>query len=252
VYLKRIDYEKKTAEAAIALITDAVKGRGAGTEAIKLLISYAFDEMGLETILGDAVLRNTRSQHIMQKLGFEFTHEGEKFKHYRLQKTKEILLAGGCFWGVEKYMGLLPQVVETEVGFANGNGTNPTYEEVYTGTTGFAEVVRVVYKGGLEELLTQFYKIIDPTTKNRQAGDVGSHYRTGIYFLRSVDEPIIAKTLTELQKEYDAPVVVECLPLENYYKAEEYHQKYLDKNPEGYCHIPEEMYEEARNSVSLS
>ena len=161
---------------------------------------------------------------------------------------KEIILAGGCFWGVEKYLGLLGQVAATEVGFANGQGENPSYEQVYTGQTGFAEVVRVSYTGELSALLQQFYKIIDPTTKNRQAGDVGSHYRTGVYFADPSEEAVIAASLAELQKEYDAPLVVENLPLLNYYPAEEYHQKYLEKNPEGYCHIPESMYDEARNS----
>lgn len=163
---------------------------------------------------------------------------------------KEIILAGGCFWGVEKYMGLLAQVVETEVGFANGDIKNPTYEDVYTGKTGFAEVVRVVYTGELEDLLDGFYKIIDPTTKNRQANDVGSHYRTGIYTNDPDEREIIQKSLNELQKGLDKLVVVENLPLKNYYPADEYHQKYLDKNPEGYCHIPDYMYEEARSANS--
>ena len=159
---------------------------------------------------------------------------------------KEIVLAGGCFWGVEKYLGLLPQVVATEVGFANGDGEHPRYEEVYTGLTGFAEVVRLSYTGELAELLPRFYAIIDPTSLNRQAGDVGSHYRTGVYFTDPYEQAIIAETLSQLQKEYDAPIVVENAPLLNYYKAEEYHQKYLDKNPEGYCHLPESAYEAAR------
>jgi len=158
---------------------------------------------------------------------------------------KEIVFAGGCFWGVEKFMGLSIQVRKTEVGFANGSYESPKYEEVYRGDTGFAEVVLVKYTGELNELLRHFYKIIDPTAKNRQAGDIGSHYRTGVYFLDPADEVIIAKSLAELQKEYDKPIVVENLPLLNYYKAEEMHQKYLDKNPDGYCHIPDHVYEEA-------
>ena len=165
---------------------------------------------------------------------------------------KEIHLAGGCFWGVEKYLALLDGVTATEVGYANGNSENPTYEEVCTGSTDFAEAVRVVYDAGiisLESLLAQFYEIIDPTVKNRQGGDIGSQYRTGVYHTCLEDEAIIAKSLDDLQRTYEAPIVTENLSLKNYYKAEEYHQKYLDKNPGGYCHIPEYKYEEARNAV---
>ena len=162
---------------------------------------------------------------------------------------KEIYLAGGCFWGVEKYLALLGGVISTEVGYANGHSQNPTYEDVCRGNTGFAEAVRVVYDAKLLDLLTlldQFYNIIDPTTKNRQGPDIGHQYRTGIYHTEPDDAAIVVKSLSNLQKSYEAPIVTENLPLENYYKAEEYHQKYLDKNPGGYCHIPEYKYEEIR------
>jgi len=162
---------------------------------------------------------------------------------------KEIYLAGGCFWGVEKYLGLLDGIISTEVGYANGYTENPTYEYVCRGNTGFAEAVRVIYDAAitnLDALLLQFYDIIDPTTKNRQGPDIGSQYRTGIYHTNPGDAAIITKSLNELQKSYDAPIVTENLPLSTYYKAEEYHQKYLDKNPDGYCHIPEEKYEKAK------
>ena len=165
---------------------------------------------------------------------------------------KEIYLAGGCFWGVEKYLALLDGVLETEVGYANGHTENPTYEDVCTGNTGFAEAVRVVYDAAsidLDFLLGQFYNIIDPTTKNRQADDIGSQYRTGIYHTNPADAAIAAKSLNDLQNAYEAPIVTENLPLTNYYKAEEYHQKYLDKNPGGYCHIPEHKYDEAKKAV---
>jgi len=153
---------------------------------------------------------------------------------------KVIYFAGGCFWGVEKYLALIKGVTETEVGFANGHTQNPSYEDVYRGDTGFAEVVRVTYDANqidLAQLLEKFYNIIDPTTLNRQGPDQGSHYRTGIYHLNADDAPIITASLTNLQKYFDNPIVVENLPLTNYYRAEEYHQKYLEKNPDGYCHI---------------
>ena len=164
---------------------------------------------------------------------------------------KQIYLAGGCFWGVQQYFALMPGVVAAETGYANGHTENPTYEQVYTGTTGFAETVRVTYDAAqmdLEFLLEQFYGIIDPTSLNRQAGDVGSHYRTGIFYTDEAEHDVIAKSLSNLQKSHDAPIVVENVPLACYYKAEEYHQNYLDKNPGGYCHIPDFKFEEAKNT----
>jgi methionine-S-sulfoxide reductase len=153
----------------------------------------------------------------------------------------EIYLAGGCFWGVEKYFSRIEGVTATEVGYANGKTQNPTYEEVYTGTTGFAETVKITYNPAqisLTELLRKLYKIIDPTVKDRQGPDTGSQYRTGIFYTDPSERQTIANSLEELQKQYQDQVVTENLPLENYYKAEEYHQNYLYKNPDGYCHIP--------------
>jgi len=161
----------------------------------------------------------------------------------------EIYLAGGCFWGVEKYLDLLDGITATEVGYANGHTQNPSYEDICRGDTGFAEVVRVIYDTkniNLDSLLQQFYNIIDPTTKNRQGPDIGSQYRTGIYYTNPADAAIIASSLSNLQKTHDKPILTENLPLSSYFKAEEYHQKYLDKNPSGYCHIPEHKYEEAK------
>jgi len=153
---------------------------------------------------------------------------------------KEIVLAGGCFWGVEEYMSRIDGVVETKVGYANGHTENPTYEEVCTNTTGHAEVCYVKYDESvltLEELLNRFWKIIDPTLLNRQGPDIGSQYRTGIYYMEEEDLPIIMKTFEEQKKKYDKPIVTEVESLKVFYEAEEYHQKYLKKNPNGYCHI---------------
>ena len=160
---------------------------------------------------------------------------------------KEIYLAGGCFWGVEKFFAKIEGITATEVGYANGNPQtlkdpqNPTYEEVYTGTTGYAETVKLTYNPAqinLPALLQNLYKIIDPTLKDAQGGDTGSQYRTGIYFTDPSEAAIITESLQELQKQYHPkPIVTENLPLKNYHKAEEYHQKYLEKNLDGYCHI---------------
>jgi len=153
---------------------------------------------------------------------------------------KEIVLAGGCFWGVEEYFSRIPGVIETKVGYANGTVENPTYEQVKTSTTGHVEAVYLKYnedKISLEELLDKYWQIIDPTILNRQGPDIGSQYRTGIYYIDKDDEEIILKSKNEEQKKYDKPIVTEIKPLKTFYPAEEYHQKYLKKNPNGYCHI---------------
>ena len=152
---------------------------------------------------------------------------------------KTIYLAGGCFWGCQKYFDLIPGVAETEVGYANGPTENPTYETVCR-ESGHAETVRVAYDPDalpLRALLDAYFKVIDPVSVNRQGHDEGIQYRTGIYFTDEADLPIIREALSGLSKNYAQPLAVECLPLQNFYPAEEYHQKYLEKNPGGYCHI---------------
>lgn len=164
---------------------------------------------------------------------------------------KEIYFAGGCFWGTEHYLKLIRGVEETKVGYANGNYPNPTYKEVCYGDTGFAETVKVTYNPkavSLELLIDLFLKTIDPTSLNRQGGDIGTQYRTGIYYIEEVDKPIIEKKLQVLQQEYEKPIVVEVMPLLNFYEAELYHQDYLEKNRGGYCHIGKDLFEIAKRA----
>lgn len=166
--------------------------------------------------------------------------------------AREIYLAGGCFWGVEKYLSLLEGVIATEVGYANGDTENPSYEEVCRCGTGHAETVLVRYdtdKISLDFLLEQFYDIIDPTSLNKQGADVGTQYRTGIYFTDQADLPIIKRSLDKLQSKHSSVLAIELKALENYYPAEAYHQKYLQKNPGGYCHIGKQKFERARNAT---
>ena len=162
---------------------------------------------------------------------------------------REIYFAGGCFWGTEHFFKQINGVTATQVGYANGNIENPTYEQVYTDSTGFAEVVKVAYDPkvvSLEILLDLFFKTIDPTSLNQQGEDIGTRYRTGIYWINSEDEKVVTKALSELQKNYEKPIVVENEPLKNFYSGEEYHQDYLDKNSSGYCHINPELFELAK------
>lgn len=164
---------------------------------------------------------------------------------------KEIYLAGGCFWGTEHFLKQVRGVESTQVGYANGNIDNPTYKQVCTDETGFAETVKVEYDPqvvNLPLLLDLYFKTIDPTSVNRQGGDRGSQYRTGIYYTDTADIPVIETAIDVVAKEYDKPVVVEVKPLKNFYPAEAYHQDYLDKNPGGYCHIHPELFELAKKA----
>ena len=154
---------------------------------------------------------------------------------------KTIYLAGGCYWGVEKYMQNIPGVAQTEVGFANGDTENPTYQQVRYENTGHAETVRVVYDEAvlpLEKLLRLFFRIIDPVSVDRQGEDVGHQYRTGVYYENEADARVVAAELAKLEAQVGQPLAVEACTLCHFYPAEEYHQKYLDKNPGGYCHVP--------------
>jgi len=179
----------------------------------------------------------------------------KKMKRQEVLMKKEIYLAGGCFWGTEKYLGNIPGILSTEVGYANGNTENPTYEQVCYHSTGHAEAVKVEYDDsviGLPFILQLYYDVINPVSINRQGGDVGSQYRTGIYFIDEKDEPVIRASIDELQKKYKEKIAIEVMPLKQYSRAEEYHQKYLDKNPGGYCHIGTDKFEKAEKAVDVS
>ena len=164
----------------------------------------------------------------------------------------EIWLAGGCFWGLEKYFSRVRGVIMTSVGYANGTAVSPTYKQVCTGTTGCAETVHVVYNPEilhLARLLSLYMQAIDPTSLNRQGGDIGEQYRTGIYYTDEKDLPVINAEIKKVDAECSEPVVVEVKPLSSYYLAEEYHQDYLKKNPAGYCHIGDKLCAAAWDSM---
>ncbi|HEY8406305.1 MAG TPA: peptide-methionine (S)-S-oxide reductase MsrA [Acholeplasma sp.] len=153
---------------------------------------------------------------------------------------KEITFAGGCFWGVEAYFKQLKGVVDTSVGYANGNKEHPTYQEVCNGIANHAEAVHITYdekETNVNVLLEHFFRIIDPTTLNRQGHDIGIQYRSGIYYHDEETKQAALDFIKEEQKKYTKTIVVALEPLKNYYLAENYHQDYLDKNPGGYCHV---------------
>ena len=155
-----------------------------------------------------------------------------------------IYLAGGCFWGLQKFFDQFEGVVRTEAGYANGPDKAPSYQDVCR-NSGHAETVRVDYddkKMDLEELLEYYFMVIDPLAVNRQGNDVGIQYRTGIYYTDEEQLPIIRKVFRKQQEKAGTALAVAVEPIRNFFPAEEYHQKYLDKNPGGYCHIPRSFF----------
>ena len=160
-----------------------------------------------------------------------------------------IYFAGGCFWGTQHYLSHFDGVIATEVGYANGSIVNPTYQQVYTDQTGHVECVKVVYDPALISLATLcrlFFKSVDPLLKDRQGDDCGTRYRTGIYWVKDTDAKIVDEIYAEVQQYYDSPLAVEKSPLECFYTGEEYHQNYLLKNPDGYCHLTSSLMKSAK------
>jgi len=157
---------------------------------------------------------------------------------YKNSRYKEIYLAGGCFWGIQAYIEQIYGVEYTNVGYANGKSEETDYYSIKK--TGHAETVYVVYnpeKITLYELLGYYYGIIDPTSLNKQGNDIGTQYRSGIYYVDEEDRKIIESATEDEQAKYSEKIVIDIQPLKNYVLAEDYHQNYLEKNPYGYCHI---------------
>ena len=155
-----------------------------------------------------------------------------------------IYLAGGCFWGMQKFFDQFPGISATEVGYANGPDIAPSYQDVCR-DSGHAETVRIDYDETvlpLEKLLDYYFLVIDPLSFNKQGGDEGIQYRTGIYYTNEAQLPAIRAVYAREQEKAGAPLAVAVEALRNFFSAEEYHQKYLDKNPAGYCHIPKHYF----------
>ncbi len=180
-----------------------------------------------------AAASNSKIETIKQKDGVYYNDKGNAIN------TRSIYLAGGCFWGVEAYMERVDGVVDALSGYANGDTANPSYEQVIRGS-GHAEAVKVTYdadKIDLDTVLQYYFRVIDPTSLNKQGNDRGVQYRTGVYYTDQDDKAVIDAALKRVQSQYKQKVVVENEPLDNFYVAEMYHQDYLAKNPNGYCHV---------------
>lgn len=160
-----------------------------------------------------------------------------------------IYFAGGCFWGTQHYISQFDGIAETVVGYANGEIANPSYQQVYTDETGHVECVKVTYDNSIISLATLcrlFFKSIDPLLVNRQGEDYGTRYRTGIYWTNESERQTIEQVYCEIQSKYSSALAVEKCPLKCFYPAEDYHQEYLIRNPEGYCHISLSLLKFAR------
>ena len=196
-------------------------------------------------IIGTYLAFTSRNVSVGKKINAPMPEEIIQ-QHQKGDGEAEIYLAGGCFWGTEFLMRNVPGVVKVEVGYANGFSRNPTYHDVYKGS-GHAETAHVIYNPdsvSLAKLLDIFYQSIDPTLVNHQGNDYGVPYRTGIYFSDPADEAIIKESLKTLQGKFFNAVAVECAPIKNFYRAEEEHQEYLYKNPNGYCHVSHSLIDE--------
>nr|WP_236847352.1 peptide-methionine (R)-S-oxide reductase MsrB [Campylobacter sp. P0106] len=176
-----------------------------------------------------------------------------------MENLTEIYLGGGCFWGTQGYFDLINGVVYSEVGYANGISDQTSYNQI--ARTDHAEVVRIKFDANrvdINEILEHYFRIIDPFSINKQGNDIGRQYRTGIYYSDDKLKSVIENFISRKQAKFTEPVAVEIEPLKNYIKAEEYHQKYLDKNPNGYCHIDlnlasKPLYDESKFKIpSLS
>lgn len=180
-----------------------------------------------------ALDNNSKIETIKQKDGVYYNDKGKAIN------TRSIYLAGGCFWGIEAYMERVDGVVDAVSGYANGDTANPSYEQVIRGS-GHAETVKVTYdadKIDLDTVLKYYFRVVDPTSVNKQGNDRGVQYRSGVYYTDKEDKAVIDAALKRVQSQYKQKVVVENEALDNFYLAEAYHQDYLAKNPNGYCHV---------------
>ena len=238
------------------------RSRHYATEAVYLLTHHLCEKAGIRKIRALAEKDNVWSLRLLRHTGFEKVSEtetAEEYVYFGKEKAegklpavpegrKMICAAGGCFWGTERIFQMLDGVAETECGYANGHTEDPRYEDVCNRETGYREAVLITYDPGkvsLRKLMKAFFLCVDPTVANRQGNDIGSQYQTGIYYLQEEDRKELEEIFAKEKQKHDV-FAVELEPLHSYWTAEEYHQKYLDKNPGGYCHITRAELDEVR------
>lgn len=206
-----------------------------------LLIIWLYGSWTKPEPIEAAVTEKTEMADISSKLSSSHLPDNPNLTlDFDTNNLESIYLAGGCFWGLEAYLTRIPGVYDATSGYANGRTQNPSYEDLIYNNSGHAETVHVTYDPkivSLETILDYYFNVVDPTSLNKQGNDRGVQYRSGVYFENEEDETIIINRIEKEQMLYDDQIVVEVKPLEHYYLAETYHQDYLEKNPNGYCHI---------------
>ena len=233
-----------------------------GFDTVRILTVYGHEDLGMEELFASMDKENEGARRILTHNGYEIVTETAGHLHlvhrklttrrdddYDPGEGKEVLyFAGGCFWGMEKVFTLLDGVTETCTGYANGHTANPRYEDICRNDTGYRETVRVTYDPKIisaETLLEAYFLCIDPTLKDQQGEDIGTQYQTGVYYRSDALGETVRRYFAEEAKKYER-FEVELEPLKVFYEAEEYHQKYLDKMPNGYCHITAVEMDEVR------
>lgn len=246
------------------MVVEKYRHQSYAKNSVYLLTKKLIEDYGITCIHANCHVDNIYSIRVLEHNGYERLGHDEdeyvyEYKPKQLvqdtfdQNEKTIVLAGGCFWGVEKVFKALDGVVETTTGYANGITENPTYEEVCRNETGYKEAVKVVYQPdvvSLSIIIRAFFLCIDPRQRNRQGNDIGTQYQTGIYYVDENDLDVIKPIYARERMKYDR-FFVELEPLKNFYTAEEYHQDYLDKHPNGYCHITAFEMEEVKKLNQL-
>ncbi|MBR2991528.1 MAG: peptide-methionine (S)-S-oxide reductase MsrA [Solobacterium sp.] len=231
-------------------------------DAIRILTVYAHEDLGIDTVFASMDKENEGARRILTHNGYEIMQESAGhlyLEHRKLTTVRDddydpgegrqvLYFAGGCFWGMEKVFRLLDGVTDTCTGYANGHTSAPRYEDICRNDTGYRETVRVTYdpaQAPTEILLKALFLCIDPTVKDRQGEDIGTQYQTGVYY-RDEELGETVRKYFEEEKKRHGRFEVELEPLKVFYEAEEYHQRYLDKMPNGYCHITNVEMEEVK------
>ncbi|MBR2801826.1 MAG: peptide-methionine (S)-S-oxide reductase MsrA [Erysipelotrichaceae bacterium] len=245
-----LSYEPETKRIRFA-VKESERGKHYASRGLYLALQE-YKKKGLTSFEAYTAAGNEMARHVLEHNGFQRRPmQGEELhyvyhdaatrrdNHYAPEGEEVLYLAGGCFWGTERVFKLLKGVTDTCVGYANGTQKDPRYEDIIRHNTGYRETVRVTYDPALislEKVLKAYFLCIDPTEKDAQRGDVGTQYQTGVYYKDPALKERIERVFAEERKK-TAVFQVELKPLECFYEAEEYHQDYLDKIPDGYCHI---------------
>lgn len=242
-------------------IEEQYRHRHYASNGLYVFVKTAHEEWEVPVLHARIVHDNEDARHVLEHNGFQRMAADSTHLYYAHHRSatrlddsyhpvgKTVLyLAGGCFWGMEKVFQQLDGVTNTLAGYANGLTDHPTYEEVCRNETGYKETVRVTFNPeivSLSTILKAYFLCIDPTQYHRQGNDLGSQYQTGVYYRDPSLEEEIRRYFEEEKKKYTS-FFVECQKLTSFYEAEEYHQDYLNKNPQGYCHITPVELEQVR------